>query len=44
MNKGTIKKVLNYIGKYKIFLGLSVLFVALSVVLTLYVPILSEKP
>ncbi len=43
MNKGTIKKVLNYIGKYKIFLGLSVLFAALSVVLTLYVPILIGK-
>lgn len=43
MNKGTIKKVLNYIGKYKIFLSLSVLFAALSVVLTLYVPILIGK-
>ncbi len=43
MNKGTIKKVLNYIGKYKIFLGLSVLFAALSVLLTLYVPILIGK-
>ncbi len=43
MNKGTIKQVLNYIGKYKIFLGLSVLFAALSVVLTLYVPILIGK-
>lgn len=43
MNKGTIKKVLNYIGKYKIFLGLSVLFASLSVVLTLYVPILIGK-
>ncbi len=43
MNKKTIGKVLNYIGKYKIFLGLSVLFAALSVVLTLYVPILIGK-
>lgn len=43
MNKGTIRKVLNYIGKYKIFLGLSILFAALSVVLTLYVPILIGK-
>lgn len=43
MNKGTIRKVLNYIGKYKIFLGLSVLFAALSVILTLYVPILIGK-
>ena len=43
MNKRTIGKVLNYIGKYKIFLGLSVLFAALSVILTLYVPILIGK-
>lgn len=43
MNKKTIGKVLDYIGKYKIFLGLSVLFAALSVVLTLYVPILIGK-
>lgn len=43
MNKGTIRKVLNYIGKYKIFLGLSILFAALSVILTLYVPILIGK-
>lgn len=43
MNKGTIRKVLNYIGKYKIFLGMSILFAALSVVLTLYVPILIGK-
>lgn len=43
MNKRTIGKVLNYIGKYKVFLGLSVLFAALSAVLTLYVPILIGK-
>lgn len=43
MNKETIGKVLKYIGKYKIFLGLSILFAALSVVLTLYVPILIGK-
>lgn len=43
MNKGTIRKVLNYIGKYKIFLGLSILFAAFSVILTLYVPILIGK-
>lgn len=40
MNKETIKKVLRYIGKYKIFLGLSILFATVSVICTLYIPIL----
>ncbi len=40
MNKSVIKKVLKYIGEYKIYLLLSILFAAISVVLTLYVPIL----
>ena len=39
-NKEIIKKVLSYIGKYKIYLLLSVIFALVSVVLTLYVPIL----
>ena len=36
----TIKKVLDYIGIYKLFLMLSIIFAAASVALTLYVPIL----
>lgn len=36
----TIKRVLSYIGKYKFFLVVSVVFAAVSVALTLYAPIL----
>lgn len=36
----TIKRVLSYIGKYKFFLFVSVVFAAVSVALTLYAPIL----
>lgn len=41
MKKSIMKKVLSYIGKYKIFLFLSIFFAALSVALTLYIPILT---
>ena len=34
----TIKKVLRYLGKYRIFLAFSILLAALSVALTLYIP------
>lgn len=40
MKKGTVKKVLRYIKKYRIYLLLSLIFAAVSVALTLYVPIL----
>lgn len=40
-NKKTLKKVFGYIGKYWIYLLLSILCAALTVVLTLYVPILT---
>ena len=39
-NPGTIKKVLSYIGKYKLLLPVSMLFALITVALTLYVPIL----
>lgn len=39
-NKGTLKKVFSYIGKYKYFLILSMFFAAVTVGLTLYAPIL----
>ena len=35
-----MKKLLKLIGKYKIFLGFSVIFAAISVILQLYVPVL----
>lgn len=38
-----IKKVLDYIGKYKIFLVASVILAAVSVILTLYIPILTGQ-
>ena len=42
-NKGTLKKVFSYIGKYKYFLILSMFFAAVTVGLTLYAPILVSK-
>lgn len=42
-NKGTLKRVLKYIGIYKIFLALSIIFAAATVGLTLYVPILTGR-
>lgn len=39
----TIKKVIRYIGKYRFLLLCSVLFAAISVVLTLYIPILTGQ-
>lgn len=42
-NKQIVKKVLSYIGKYKFYLLFSVIFAAVSVALTLYVPILAGR-
>ena len=42
-NKGTLKKVFSYIGKYKYFLILSMFFAAVTVGLTLSAPILVGK-
>ena len=42
-NKGTLKKVFSYIGKYKYFLIVSMFFAAVTVGLTLYAPILVGK-
>ncbi|MDO4632875.1 MAG: ABC transporter ATP-binding protein [Eubacteriales bacterium] len=39
-NKETVKKLLNYIGRYRLIMGLAMLFSLISVGLTLYVPIL----
>ncbi len=37
-NKGTLKKLLRYIGRYKFLLPFTMLFALISVLLTLYVP------
>lgn len=42
-NKDILKKVLDHIGKYKIFLVLSIVLAAISVILTLYIPILTGR-
>lgn len=42
-NKEILKKVLDYIGKYKIILFLSIILAAVSVILTLYIPILTGQ-
>ncbi len=39
-NKEVIRRILSYVGRYKIYLALSLLFAAVSVAGTLYVPIL----
>jgi len=41
IEKGTIKKVLKYISKYKLILILSILLAGVTVALSLYVPILT---
>lgn len=43
MQKDTIKKVLDYIKKYKILVALSLIFAVVTVALTLYVPILTGR-
>ena len=42
-NPGTMKRVLKYIGRYKYLLPLSLFFALVTVVLTLYIPILIGK-
>lgn len=42
-NKGILKKVLNHIGRYKLYLLCSIALAAVSVILTLYIPILTGK-
>lgn len=42
-NRKILKEVLDHIGKYKIFLLLSIVLAAISVILTLYIPILTGQ-
>ncbi len=43
MNKGTVKKVLFYVGRYKTHLFFSIFLAALSVASSLYIPVLAGK-
>lgn len=43
VNKGTVKKVLFYVGRYKIHLIFSVILAAVSVAMSLYIPVLAGK-
>lgn len=43
MNKSTLKKVLFYVGKYKIHLFISIILAAASVASSLYIPVLAGK-
>lgn len=43
LEKGTLKKALNYIRRYRLLMALSILLAAATVALTLYVPILIGK-
>lgn len=42
-SKDTLKKLLKYIGKYKLYLLASLLFAAITAILTLYIPILTGQ-
>lgn len=41
--KGTLKKVLHYVGRYKPHLAFSIILAALSVAATLYIPVLAGR-
>lgn len=41
--KGTLRKVLHYVGRYKPHLAFSILLAALSVATTLYIPVLAGR-
>lgn len=43
MNKGALKKVLFYVGRYKIHLFVSIILAAASVASSLYIPVLAGK-
>lgn len=42
-SRDILKQVLNHIGKYKVFLIISIILAAISVILTLYIPILTGQ-
>lgn len=42
-SKNIMKQVLNHIGKYKFYLAFSIVMAAVSVILTLYIPILTGQ-
>ena len=41
LNKGTLQKILFYVGRYKIHLFFSIILAAVSVAMTLYIPVLA---
>lgn len=43
VSKGTVRKVLFYVGRYKIHLFVSIILAALSVAVSLYIPVLAGK-
>ncbi len=43
IKSSTVKKVLHYVGRYKIHLFFSVIFAAISVAISLYIPVLAGK-
>lgn len=43
VNKGTVIKILFYVGRYKIHLIFSIILAAVSVALSLYIPVLAGK-
>lgn len=43
VNKTTIKKVMHYVGRYKVHLFISIILAALSVAASLYIPVLAGQ-
>ena len=43
LSKGTLKKILFYVGRYKIHLFFSIILAAVSVAMTLYIPVLAGR-
>ena len=43
VNKTTIKKVMHYVGRYKVHLFISIILAALSVAASLYIPVLAGR-
>ena len=41
--KGTVKKVLHYVGRYRVHLAFSIILAAASVACTLYIPVLAGR-
>ena len=44
VKKSTLKKIMPYIGRYKLYVVMSLIFAAVTVAITLYIPRLQVMP